>query len=151
MKSTGDGLMVVFTSAVAAVRCAVALQRATTGAPDGLAMRIGIDAGEPLEEAGDLYGTPVIVASRLCDAAGSGEILATQVVRQIAGPRVAELMRPAGTFRVKGISESVATALVRWREQDMDDDRAAAPVDAPLHRSGRRSPTTSSCCAPASA
>jgi DNA-binding NarL/FixJ family response regulator/class 3 adenylate cyclase len=132
VKSTGDGLMVVFTSAVAAVRCAVALQRATSGTPDGLAMRIGIDAGEPLEEAGDLYGTPVIVASRLCDAAGPGEILATQVVRQIAGPRVAELMRPAGSFRVKGISESVATALVRWREDDVDNDVATVADDASL-------------------
>ena len=59
VKSTGDGLMVTFTSAVAAVRCAVAMQRATTGATDGLEVRIGIDAGEPLSEAGDLYGTPV--------------------------------------------------------------------------------------------
>jgi class 3 adenylate cyclase len=131
VKSTGDGLMVTFSSAVAAVRCAVALQRATTGADDGLDVRIGIDAGEPLSEGGDLYGTPVIVASRLCDAAGPGEILATQVVRQIAGPRVAELMRPAGSFRVKGISESVATALVRWREDDGED--APPPrEDAPL-------------------
>ena len=72
VKSTGDGLMVTFSSAVAAVRCAVALQRATTGAADGLDVRIGIDAGEPLAEGGDLYGTPVIVASRLCDAAGAG-------------------------------------------------------------------------------
>jgi DNA-binding NarL/FixJ family response regulator/class 3 adenylate cyclase len=131
VKSTGDGLMVTFSSAVGAVRCAVALQRATTGADDGLDVRIGIDAGEPLSEGGDLYGTPVIVASRLCDAAGPGEILATQVVRQIAGPRVAELMRPAGSFRVKGISESVATALVRWREDDGED--APPPrEDAPL-------------------
>jgi DNA-binding NarL/FixJ family response regulator len=131
VKSTGDGLMVVFRSAVGAVRCAVELQRATTGSPDGLAMRIGIDAGEPLAEAGDLYGTPVIVASRLCDAAGPGEVLATQVVRQIAGPRVAELMRPAGTFRVKGISESVATALVRWRD-DEDEDLMIDTGEAPL-------------------
>jgi DNA-binding NarL/FixJ family response regulator/class 3 adenylate cyclase len=131
VKSTGDGLMVTFSSAVAAVRCAVALQRATTGAADGLDVRIGIDAGEPLSEGGDLYGTPVIVASRLCDAAGPGEVLATQVVRQIAGPRVAELMRPAGSFRVKGISESVATALVRWREDD-GEDAPPAREDAPL-------------------
>jgi DNA-binding NarL/FixJ family response regulator/class 3 adenylate cyclase len=131
VKSTGDGLMVTFSSAVAAVRCAVELQRATTGAPDGLDLRIGIDAGEPLAEGGDLYGTPVIVASRLCDAAGPGEVLATQVVRQIAGPRVAELMRPAGSFRVKGISESVATALVRWREDD-GEDAPPAREDAPL-------------------
>jgi DNA-binding NarL/FixJ family response regulator/class 3 adenylate cyclase len=131
VKSTGDGLMVTFSSAVAAVRCAVELQRATTGAPDGLDVRIGIDAGEPLSEGGDLYGTPVIVASRLCDAAGPGEVLATQVVRQIAGPRVAELMRPAGSFRVKGISESVATALVRWREDD-GEDAPPAREDGPL-------------------
>ena len=131
VKSTGDGLMVTFTSAVAAVRCAVAMQRATTGATDGLEVRIGIDAGEPLSEAGDLYGTPVIVASRLCDAAGPGEVLATQVVSQIAGPRVAELMRPAGSFRVKGISESVATALVRWREDD-GEDAPPGREDAPL-------------------
>ena len=131
VKSTGDGLMVTFSSAVGAVRCAVALQQATTGAADGLDVRIGIDAGEPLAEGGDLYGTPVIVASRLCDAAGPGEILASQVVRQIAGPRVAELMRPAGTFRVKGISESVATALVRWREDD-GEDAPPAREDGPL-------------------
>jgi DNA-binding NarL/FixJ family response regulator/class 3 adenylate cyclase len=131
VKSTGDGLMVTFASAVGAVRCAVALQQATTGAADGLDVRIGIDAGEPLAEGGDLYGTPVIVASRLCDAAGPGEILASQVVRQIAGPRVAELMRPAGTFRVKGISESVATALVRWREDD-GEDAPPAREDGPL-------------------
>ena len=131
VKSTGDGLMVTFTSAVAAVRCAVAMQRATTGAIDGLEVRIGIDAGEPLSEAGDIYGTPVIVASRLCDAAGPGEVLATQVVSQIAGPRVAELMRPAGSFRVKGISESVATALVAWREDD-GEDAPPGREDAPL-------------------
>ncbi len=132
VKSTGDGLMVTFASAVAAVRCAVALQRATTGADDGLQVRVGIDAGEPLEEAGDLYGTPVIVASRLCDSAGAGEILASQVVRQIAGPRVAELMRPAGTIRVKGIAESVSTALVRWRGDEDDEDAPPGREDAPL-------------------
>ena len=54
VKSTGDGLMVTFTSAVAAVRCAVAMQRATTGATDGLEVRIGIDVGEPLSERGAL-------------------------------------------------------------------------------------------------
>jgi DNA-binding NarL/FixJ family response regulator len=124
--------MVTFTSAVAAVRCAVAVQRATTGAAEGLEVRIGIDAGEPLSEAGDLYGTPVIVASRLCDAAGPGEVLATHVVSQIAGPRVAELMRPAGSFRVKGISESVATALVRWREDDDGEDAPPGREQAPM-------------------
>src|SRR5215203_4265296 len=99
VKSTGDGLMVAFTSAVAAVRCAVEMQRATTGTGDALELRIGLDAGEPLPEGDDLYGTPVIVASRLCDSAGAGEILASDLVCRIAGPRLVEMIQPAGAMR----------------------------------------------------
>lgn len=86
VKSIGDGLMVAFSSAVAAVRCAVDMQRATAATTSGLALRVGLDAGEPLPEGEDLYGTPVIVASRLCDTAGAGEILASEVVCRVAGP-----------------------------------------------------------------
>ncbi|HEY5261234.1 MAG TPA: adenylate/guanylate cyclase domain-containing protein, partial [Solirubrobacteraceae bacterium] len=57
IKSAGDGLMVAFASAADAVRCAVDMQRATTGVEGGLAVRIGLDAGEPLSEGEDLYGT----------------------------------------------------------------------------------------------
>src|SRR5215207_8924755 len=67
VKSTGDGLMVAFGSAVAAVRCAVAMQQATAESEDGLDLRVGLDAGEPLPDGDDLYGRPVIVASRLCN------------------------------------------------------------------------------------
>jgi DNA-binding NarL/FixJ family response regulator/class 3 adenylate cyclase len=116
VRSTGDGLMITFPSAVAAVRCAVDMQHATTGAPGGLALRVGLDAGEPLPEGDDLYGTPVIVANRLCNAAGTGEILASEVVCQIAGPRVAELIQPVGALRLRGIAGRVAAAQVRWRE-----------------------------------
>ena len=122
VKSTGHGLMVAFSSAVAAVRCAVAMQRATAGAGQ-LAMRVGLDAGEPLPEGDDLYGTPVVVASRLCDVADPGEILATHVVCRIAGPRVAELIQPAGAMRLRGLSERVAVSHVRWRA-DADESPA---------------------------
>src|SRR3954463_4513595 len=84
IKTTGDGLMVAFASAVAAVRCAVDMQRATSAAAEGLGLRVGLDAGEPLPEGDALYGTPVIVASRLCDAAAAGEILASDVVAKVA-------------------------------------------------------------------
>jgi DNA-binding NarL/FixJ family response regulator/class 3 adenylate cyclase len=127
IKSTGDGLMVAFGSAVAAVRCAVDMQRATTGAGP-VAVRVGLDAGEPLPDGEDLYGKPVIVASRLCETAGSGEILASEVVRQIAGPRVAELMRPAGTLRLAGIAERVVAAQVSWRSEDADDAPESEPA-----------------------
>ena len=118
VKSTGDGLMITFGSAVAAVRCAVAMQRAVTASPTAPQLRVGIDAGEPLADGEDLYGTPVIVASRLCDAADAGEILASDVVRQVAGHRVEALMRPAGALRLRGLVSPVAVANVAWREDE---------------------------------
>ena len=128
VKSTGDGLMVVFASAVAALRCAVAMQRAT-GAVGGLELRIGLDAGEPLPDAEDLYGTPVIVAARLCDAAEPGEILVSEVVSRIAGPRVAEHIQSAGAMRLRGLGERVAASRVHW--QVNEDAQAAEPEAAP--------------------
>ena len=134
IKSAGDGLMVAFTSAADAVRCAIDIQRATTGAEGGLPVRIGLDAGEPLAEGEDLHGTPVIVASRLCDAAGEGEVLASEVVRRVASSRVTALMRPAGAMRFKGLSEPVSVAIVQWREDEAqrpppsDPDAPARPI-----------------------
>jgi DNA-binding NarL/FixJ family response regulator/class 3 adenylate cyclase len=113
VKSTEEGLMVAFPSAVAAVRCAVEMQRSTEG------LAVGLDAGEPLPEGDDLYGTPVTVASRLCDTAEPGEILASQVVCQIAGPRVAEAMEPAGALRLRGLVERVAASRVAWAENEV--------------------------------
>ena len=126
VKSTGDGLMVVFASAVAAVRCAIDMQRATAADGDGLALRVGLDAGEPIADGTDLYGTPVNVASRLCDAAGEGEILVSDVVRQVAGRRLGDLLRPAGALRLRGLGEAVAVALVAWEDGATPADLAPA-------------------------
>jgi DNA-binding NarL/FixJ family response regulator/class 3 adenylate cyclase len=128
VKSTGDGLMVAFASAVAAVRCAVDMQRAASEVEGGLALRIGLAAGEPVADRQDLYGTPVVVASRLCDAAAAGQILASDVVRQIAGSRVDVLMAPDETRRLRGFEERVATAEVRWRDVE---SRGQLPDAAP--------------------
>ena len=111
VKTTRDGLMVAFSSAVAAVHCAVAMQR--SAGP----LRIGLAAGECAAEGTDLFGTPVLVAGRLCDTASSGEILAGDVVRQLGGEDVAALMAPAGTLRLAGVAERVAAAEVRWVDE----------------------------------
>jgi DNA-binding NarL/FixJ family response regulator/class 3 adenylate cyclase len=124
VKSTGDGLMVAFASTVAAVRCAIAMQLAC--ADDGLGVRVGLDAGEPLVEEGDLYGRPVVVATRLCDSAGGGEILVSETVRAIAAGRVPQPIRPAGAIRLKGFADRVAVAQVLWR----DAARPPAPTES---------------------
>ncbi len=126
VRSTGDGLMVAFGSAVAAARCAVAMQRT---APSPLS--IGLDAGEPLPDGDDLYGTPVIVAERLCDAAGPGEILASDVVCRIAGPRLAEPLAGAGALRLRDVAERVAASQILWRG-DAAAPVAPAPATAPI-------------------
>ncbi|HET8820247.1 MAG TPA: response regulator, partial [Thermoleophilaceae bacterium] len=131
VRSTGDGLMVAFASAVSAVRCAAAMQRATAAADGELELRVGLEAGEPLSDGEDLYGTPVIVASRLCEAAGAGEILASEVVCRIAAPRVSEPLQPAGVLKLRGTGERVATAQVLWRDGQETaplQPQASAPV-----------------------
>jgi DNA-binding NarL/FixJ family response regulator/class 3 adenylate cyclase len=125
VRSTGDGLMVAFPSAVAAVRCAVDMQRAIS-ALGRIELSVGLDAGEPLPEGEDLFGTSVTVASRLCDAAAAGEILASEIVCRIAAPRVSEPIESAGALRLRGLSERVSASRVRWHG-DVGEEPAAAP------------------------
>ncbi len=129
VRSTGDGLMVSFASAVAAVRCAIDMQRAANSVKGGPGLRIGLAAGEPFEDGDDLYGTPVVIASRLCDAASKGQILASDVVRQVAASRCGALMAPAETLRLRGIAERVATAEVRWNHDTAPPPPVAHPLE----------------------
>jgi DNA-binding NarL/FixJ family response regulator len=85
---------------------------------DGLDLRVGIDAGEPVMEDGEPRGAPVRTASRLCDAADPGQILASPVVHAVAAPHVKEPIRPAGTMRLRGLPDPVAVTQVVWREED---------------------------------
>ena len=125
VRSTGDGLMVAFASAVAAVRCAVAMQRAASGAGEDR-LSIGLAAGEPIPDGDELYGTPVLVAQRLCEAAAPGQILASDIVRQVAGGRVDVPMAPVQPLRVPELEERVPAAEVLWHAEEPP----AAPVSA---------------------
>ena len=79
VKNTGDGLMVAFSSASAAVQCAVAMQqlfeRRYRDAEQALHMRIGLGAGESTVKDGDYFGMPSIEAARLCEQAPADGIL----------------------------------------------------------------------------
>src|SRR5215208_966679 len=89
VKSRGDGLMVAFQSAAAAVACAVSIQqrseRRNHGAAEQLSVRIGIALGDATVEANDYYGMSVVEAARLCDGSDGGQIVTTELVRAIAG------------------------------------------------------------------
>jgi DNA-binding NarL/FixJ family response regulator len=103
------------------------MQRAVAAAVPEPPLRIGMAAGEPVADGDELYGTPVEVARRLCETARPGAIVATDVVRQVAGPRVAGLIHPAGALRLPGLPERVGVAEVRWRP----DEEELAPDPEP--------------------
>ncbi|HZN15837.1 MAG TPA: AAA family ATPase, partial [Acidimicrobiales bacterium] len=112
VKSMGDGLMVVFASAVDAARCAVAIQRSTTA--KGIEVRVGLHVGEPIRDEDDYFGTPVVVARRLCDAAAGGQILTSDLVHALVGTREEFTFHDAGFLALKGIAEPVAAWEVGW-------------------------------------
>jgi class 3 adenylate cyclase/pimeloyl-ACP methyl ester carboxylesterase len=116
VKTMGDGFMASFGSVTKAVECAVALQRAFAdheGEP--LSIRVGLNAGEPIEEDGDLFGATVILASRITAKAEGGEILVADTVRGLCSGK-GFLFADRGDFVAKGIEEPVRISEVNWRK-----------------------------------
>src|SRR5205823_615789 len=109
VKTLGDGVMATFGAVTDAVECAVSLQQAVDadgrGVPDALSLRIGLSVGEVTAAAGDYFGTPVVEAARLCAAAQARQVLASSLVRQLAGARCAHAFRPLGPLALKGLPE----------------------------------------------
>ena len=124
VKTMGDGFMASFTSVTGAVECAVALQRAFeelhhgAGADSGhepLHIRIGLNAGEPIEKGGDLFGSTVIMASLIAAQAEGGEILTSDVVRGLCSGK-GFLFADRGENVLRGFEDPVRLYEVRWRE-----------------------------------
>ncbi|MDZ4277798.1 MAG: adenylate/guanylate cyclase domain-containing protein, partial [Dehalococcoidia bacterium] len=120
IKHTGDGIMASFPSASGALECAVAIQRAVAAHEVGahgrapLQVRIGVNAGEPLSERDDLFGTSVQLARRICDHSQPGQILASNVVRELAAGK-GFLFADIGEVVPKGFEEPVRLFDVRWQ------------------------------------
>jgi class 3 adenylate cyclase len=68
------------------IQQSVEREHRTGGLPTPLGVRIGLAAGDVRLEGGDCFGIPVVEAARLCELAGGGEILASEVVRLLSGP-----------------------------------------------------------------
>jgi class 3 adenylate cyclase/pimeloyl-ACP methyl ester carboxylesterase len=114
IKHTGDGIMASFASARGAVDCAIAIQRALA-AGDSVRVRIGLNAGEPVAEEQDLYGTSVQLAARVCAEADAGEIMVSNVVRELAAGK-GFLFNDRGDHPLKGFEDPVRLYEVSWRE-----------------------------------
>jgi class 3 adenylate cyclase len=114
VKHTGDGFLASFATAAGGVECAADIQRGIameTGAE--LQVRVGLNAGEPLEADGQFFGLAVNLASRICDAAGAGEVLVSEAVRGLTlGKEFAYTDRGDMTF--KGFERPVRVSELIW-------------------------------------
>lgn len=116
----GDGMLARFESPADAVLCGIDIQAElgqARGASDFVPeLRIGVHAGDAVEEDGDLIGRVINLASRVTDEANPGEILVTEpVADQLVGKLELE---DKGLRPLKGISQPRHLLAVRWTESD---------------------------------
>jgi adenylate cyclase len=119
VKTMGDGFMASFSSATKALECAIAMQRAfaehNQSAEEPIRVRIGLNAGEPIAEDDDLFGTAVNLAARICAHAEAGQILAPIVVRELAAGKQF-MFADLGETELRGFEDPVRLYELRWRE-----------------------------------
>jgi adenylate cyclase len=113
IKTTGDGLLVEFPSAVEAVACAVAVQRRIAFRNEGVAedkrliFRIGINVGDIISEAGDIFGDGVNVAARLESLCEPGGLCISRAVRDQVRDKLPVAFDDLGEQQVKNIARPV--------------------------------------------
>jgi len=121
VKHLGDGLMVVFNSPSAAVTCAVAMQiavdRHNRKLAEPLGLRVGLHTGEVTRDNDDFFGTPVVVAERLCKRCEGGQIFASDVVRALVGTRGGRVFKEIGPLELKGINDPVLACELHWEPE----------------------------------
>jgi len=121
VKTQGDSFMVAFPTARSAIQCAVAIQRALTSAQTEpgtrMALGIGINTGEPIQEGGDFFGGPVNLAARICASAGPGQIFVSETTRYVTGRIEAVEFLDRGLHDLKGFQEPQRLYEVRWTDE----------------------------------
>jgi class 3 adenylate cyclase len=120
VKSQGDGFMLAFRSASAAVACAVELQRAVgrSNAADlerALRVRIGVHTGNMFEHEGDFLGRSVVLAARITGRARGGEVLVSAASKEYT-EKVGRWDYGAPTLlSLKGLTSAERVYSLDWR------------------------------------
>ncbi len=92
VKHTGDGIMASFDDVARALACATAIEdgfdkRNAMNEGPALLVRIGMAAGEPVDRGGDLFGSTVTLASRICDVSDGGQVLVSEIVHDLGSAK----------------------------------------------------------------
>ena len=116
----GDGFLTSFVSAYSAVKSAMAIQRELARdnmrRDDGILLqaRIGIGAGEPVQDGDALFGSTVNHTSRICDCGEPGQIVAARVIRDLCMGKDVNF-KSLGPKKLKGFDDPTDLELVEWQ------------------------------------
>ena len=127
LKTTGDGLLLHFASAVQAVACALAVQRAFAErakerpADKNLMHRVGIHLGDVFVDKKDVMGDGVNIAARLQAEAEPGGICISQTVYHVVRNKLALHVTRLGPRELKNISESIPIYKLLLKAQSIEE------------------------------
>lgn len=132
VKHTGDGIMASFSNTAQGVEAAIYIQRKTyqdntTNPSVPLGIKIGINAGEPIVEDDDLFGTTVQLAARIVDKAGNYQIFVSETVKGICQGKAIQF-ESRGTREMKGFKEPISLFEAVW--QTGAEATTPAPAEA---------------------
>jgi adenylate cyclase len=136
VKTTGDGVLVEFASAVDAARCAIEVQHgmveqnASVPPAQRIEFRIGIHVGDIIFDDNDIFGDGVNIAARLEAIAEPGGVcISDDLQRQIRG-KVDSAFEDMGPQSLKNIVEPMRA----WRVRLNASGSVAAPIEPPIER-----------------
>jgi class 3 adenylate cyclase len=122
IKVQGDGFMVAFGGVARALRCAADLQRACVAYNEShrerpIRVHIGVHTGEAMEEDDDFLGHTVIVASRIADVAGPGEVLVSSLTAQMVERSEEFSFADQREVTLKGLTRPQRVERLVWSEE----------------------------------
>jgi adenylate cyclase len=136
VKTIGDEILAVFSTADAAARAAIAMQAESGKLPEvagtRLLLRIGFHGGPVLQKENDVFGDTVNLAARLVALAQGGQVILSRETANALGAELRVMARDLYGVQVKGKSEEVAVSELVWKADE--DVTALAALRAPAPR-----------------
>lgn len=139
VKSTGDGLLVEFSTVIDAVQCAIIIQTIMSRRESDIDLdyrilyRIGINIGDIVHEDGDVFGDTVNVAARIEGLAEPGGVCISDATHQLVSGSLDAQFTDMGSQRVKNISRAIR--VWQWTPET-DKDKPDIPLIANSQRVG---------------
>ena len=116
LQNLGDGFMLSFESASAAIKCACNIQKEISKNLSSIKVRMGINTGEVVRREGrHPFGQAVVLASRIASKAKGDEVLVSDVTRHLASGSKLPFSEKR-RFKPKGFDETIKLYEVYWKE-----------------------------------